>query len=72
MVALKAAGLRQRRHSLVTPIDWKPVVFPDHNPQLFILRRHSLVTPIDWKPAPRHLRSGARNRMGSPFFGDAY
>ena len=37
-----------RRHSLVTPIDWKlntliPVTF-------IFYSRHSLVTPIDWKP----------------------
>ena len=40
-----------RRHLLVTPIDWKPgegIEMAEHAG----LRRHLLVTPIDWKPLP--------------------
>ncbi len=37
-------------HSLVTPIDWKPVDRVDC--ELFdISSHHSLVTPVDWKRA---------------------
>ncbi len=45
-----------RRHSLVTPIDWKPVAAQLPIPS--IRRRHSLVTPIDWKHEHR-ARPGA-------------
>ena len=48
---LRRNGSRSRsRHSLVTPIDWKP-----GRPSTALanfrraLGRHSLVTPIDWK-----------------------
>ncbi len=62
--------LCRRRHSLVTPIDWK------HPTARRIFRwegrsRHSLVTPIDWKLAASK-RSAEIVRGGSPFFGDAY
>ncbi len=40
--------LRNCRHSLVTPIDWKRGEAPRDLD--FFARRHSLVTPIDWKP----------------------
>ena len=40
--------LRGRHHSLVTPIDWKPLDDGDFDTHPFVCH-HSLVTPIDWK-----------------------
>ncbi len=58
-------------HSLVTPIDWKPIssrfvgilmIFPGH---------HSLVTPIDWKPGDGSV-GVAMCGAQSPLAGDTY
>ena len=37
------------RHSLVTPIDWKPLRSVLREAPNVLQGRHSLVTPIDWK-----------------------
>ncbi len=37
-------------HSLVTPIDWKPLPYCVACVSMHSASHHSLVTPIDWKP----------------------
>ncbi len=59
------------RHSLVTPIDWKPLLVTNDIIQQQTASRHSLVTPIDWKLVKLRYSCEKSSRQ-SPFFGDAY
>ena len=65
-MAQGAAG----HHSLVTPIDWKPL--HQSSDSAFCICHLSLVTPIDWKLCAPNVRPDPSKRPRSPLAGDTY